>query len=61
LFPSITHQYPFVLKKFPNNSHQIPLVPIKFLLFPSSPHQNPFVPVAMEDRQVLPGQHEGET
>jgi hypothetical protein len=29
LFPSITHQYPFVLKKFPNNSHQIPLLPIK--------------------------------
>jgi hypothetical protein len=30
-------------------------------LFPPSPHQNPFVPVAMEDRQVLQGQHEGET
>jgi hypothetical protein len=49
LFPSITHQYPFVLIKFLNNSDQIPVVPIKFL---SSSHQNPFGLMAMEDRQV---------
>jgi hypothetical protein len=45
LFPSITHQYPFVLIKFPKNSH-------KFLIFPSSSHQIPFILVAMEDRLV---------
>ncbi len=49
LFPSISYQNLFILIKFPNNSHQIPLVPIdnlsklfcsyhvpiNFLLFPS--------------------------
>ncbi len=35
LFPSITHQNPFVLKQFPS----------KFLLFPSITHQNLFVPI----------------
>jgi hypothetical protein len=28
LFPSIFHRNPFVLIKFPNNSHQIPFVPM---------------------------------
>jgi len=42
-FPSLTHQYPFVLIKFPKNSHQISLVPIKFLLFSSITHQYLFV------------------
>jgi hypothetical protein len=59
LFPSTPHQNHFVLIKFSNNSHQIPLVPsnnpsksfyahqvlVKFLLFPSNSHQIPLVPV----------------
>jgi hypothetical protein len=71
LFPSNSHQIPFVpinnpsisfcLIKFLSNFHQIPLVQaIKLFLFPSSFYQNPYVPMAMEDRQVSTGEQEGE-
>ncbi len=48
LFPSITHQCPFVLIKFPKNSpessHQSPFVLIKF---PNNSHQIPLVPISI--------------
>jgi hypothetical protein len=63
LFPSVTHQNPFVIINFPLFpstsfcSHQVPK---KFPLFPLSSHQNPFVPMALEDRQMSTDEHEGE-
>jgi hypothetical protein len=52
LFSSIIHQYPFVLIQFPNNSHQIPLVPINNASksicshqVPKHSHQIPLVPI----------------
>ncbi len=59
LFLSMTHQNLFVFIKFPNSSHQFPLVPInnssksfcsyqvpiKFLPFPSTPHCSHKLPI----------------
>jgi hypothetical protein len=41
----ISHQNPFVLIQFPNNFHQIPLVPIKFQSNSFCSHQIPLVPL----------------
>jgi hypothetical protein len=38
LFPSISHQNPFI-------SSSSKKIPIKFLFFPTITHQNPFVPI----------------
>jgi hypothetical protein len=56
LFPSITHQNPFVLIKFSKNSHQIPLVPIKFPLFSSSSHCSHQVPIVLINFLLFPTQ-----
>jgi hypothetical protein len=41
VFPSITHQNPFVLKQFLSNSSCSHQQPITFLLFPTQPYINP--------------------
>jgi hypothetical protein len=65
-FPNNSHQQPINIFLFSSSSQK---VLIKFLLFPSTTHQSfcshrvPkkfFVPMAMEDRQVSTGEHEGE-